>query len=55
VKVLSLARKYGMEKKAKEYISQNKKIHYYNGGFVLYDPCNFLDKWKLRFEKLKNE
>lgn len=54
-KVLSLARKYGMEKKAKKYITQNKKIHYYNGGFVLYDPCTFLDKWKLRLDKLNNQ
>jgi hypothetical protein len=54
-KVLSLARKYGMEVKAKKYIAQNKKIHYYNGGFVLYDPCKFLDKWKLRFDKLNNQ
>lgn len=50
---LSLARKYGMEKKAYEYINQDKKIFYFGGAFELYNPQTArLNKWNLRLQKL---
>ncbi|WP_165732712.1 hypothetical protein [Polaribacter sp. 20A6] len=51
-----LAKKYGMEDKAQEYISQNKKIYYYLGIFELYNPqVTRLNKWKERLKKRKQK
>lgn len=51
--VVSLAEKYGMEKKAFEYINQDKKIFYYGGAFELYNPQTArLKKWNERLRKL---
>lgn len=49
--VLGLARKYNMERKALEYINADKKIFYYGGAFVLYNPYSKIDKWIERLEK----
>jgi len=50
---LSLAKKYGMENKALEYINQEKKIFYYGGSFELYNPqTNRILKWQSRLQKL---
>jgi tetratricopeptide (TPR) repeat protein len=50
---LNLAKKYGMETKALEYINQDKKIFYYGGAFELYNPqTNRLSKWNERLKKL---
>jgi tetratricopeptide (TPR) repeat protein len=54
--VVSLAKKYGMEKKAFEYINQDKKIFYYGGAFELYNPqTSRLKKWNERLQKLNNK
>lgn len=51
--VMSLAEKYGMQKKAMEYIGQDKKIFYYGGAFVLFNPYSRISKWKERLEKIQ--
>ena len=54
--VLSLAKKYGMKKKALEYINQDKKIFYYGGAYELYNPqVNRLKKWNARLQKLNKK
>lgn len=51
-----LACKYRMMEKAQEYISQDKKIHYYLGAFELYNPqVKLLNKWDERLQKLKQQ
>lgn len=50
--VMTLARKYGMEHKALEYINSNKKIFYYMGVFELYNPYPIIQKWEDRLNKL---
>lgn len=52
--VLNLAKKYGMESKALEYIDADKKIQYFGGVFDLYSPYPIIDKWKSRLEKITN-
>ncbi len=52
-KVILIAKKYGMENKALEYINANKKIQYYGGVFDLYNPYPIIDKWKEKLEKIK--
>ncbi|WP_221393462.1 hypothetical protein [Dyadobacter sp. NIV53] len=42
-----------MQHKALEYIEAGKKIHYYGGAFVLYDPVKALEKWEGRLNKLE--
>jgi tetratricopeptide (TPR) repeat protein len=49
--VLSLAKKYGMESKALEYLNADKKIQYYGGVFDLYNPNPTIEKWKSQLEK----
>ena len=51
--VLGLASDVGMSHKAVEYIEAGKKIQYYGGGFVLYDPVKRLEVWVERLEKIK--
>jgi len=46
--VLSLAHEFGMEWKALESINARKKIHYYGGAFVLYDPVKVMGEWEGR-------
>jgi tetratricopeptide (TPR) repeat protein len=54
--VENLAKKYGMVDKAKEYISQDKKIFYYLGAFELYNPqATRLKKWSERLRKLNEK
>jgi hypothetical protein len=48
--VLTLAKKYGMESKALEFIQSEKKIQYYGGVFDLYSPNQTIEKWKARLE-----
>jgi len=50
--VLSLAREYNMEWKALEYIEAGKKIWYYGGAFVLYDPVATLRLWEISLCKI---
>lgn len=50
--VLSLARKYNMEQKALEYINGEKKIFYFGGAFVLYNPYLRINAWKEYVNKL---
>lgn len=49
--VLSLAKKYGMESKALEYLNADKKIQYFGGVFDLYNPNPTIEKWKSQLEK----
>ena len=49
--VMDLAKKYGMESKALEYINADKKIQYFGGVFDLYSPYPIIEKWKLRLKK----
>jgi len=49
--VMDLAKKYGMESKALEYINEDKKIQYFGGAFDLYSPYPIIEKWKLRLKK----
>jgi hypothetical protein len=51
--VIELARKYGVEHKAFEYINLNKKIFYYMGAFELYNPYPIIEKWKMKLNKLQ--
>lgn len=52
--VLSLAEKYNMTAKAKEYIDNDKKIFYYGGAFELYNPqVTRLKKWADRLVKIE--
>ncbi|MDQ6481611.1 hypothetical protein [Dyadobacter sp. LHD-138] len=44
--VISLAMEYNMESVALEYINAGKKIHYYGGAFVLWDPVSVLSVWE---------
>jgi len=53
--VMSLAKKYGKESFALDYINNNKRIQYYGGLFDLYSPNADIDKWKQRLVKLKNK
>jgi len=48
-----VAKKYGMENKAMEYINANKKIQYYRGVFDLYNPYPIIDNWKQKLAKIK--
>jgi len=52
-KIISVAKKYGMENKAMEYINANKKIQYYGGVFDLYNPYPIIDNWKQKLAKIK--
>ncbi|SIR18729.1 hypothetical protein [Maribacter ulvicola] len=49
--VMELAKKYGMESKALEYINSDKKIQYFGGVFDLYSPYPIIEKWKSRLKK----
>jgi hypothetical protein len=49
--VLSLAKDVGKESFALEYINAGKKIHYYGGAFVLYDPVRVMGEWEKQIEK----
>ncbi|MBO0593937.1 hypothetical protein I2486_21265 [Cellulophaga sp. E16_2] len=49
--VLYLAKKYGMESKALEYLNADKKIQYFGGVFDLYNPNPKIAKWKSQLEK----
>lgn len=53
VRIISLARKFGMENKALEYINADKKIQYYGGAFDLYNPYPIISKWKEKLDTLK--
>jgi len=49
----NLAKRYGMETKALEYIKQDKKIYYFGGAYELYNPqTKRLEKWSKRLQKL---
>ncbi len=52
-KIISIAKKYGVENKALEYINTDKKIQYFGGVFDLYNPYPIIDKWKQKLEKIK--
>ncbi len=52
--VLSLARKYGKEDFALDYINNGKPIRYYMGTFDLYNPNPDIEKWKERLQKLNS-
>lgn len=49
--ILTLAKKYGMESKALEYLKADKKIQYYGGVFDLFNPNLTIEKWKSQLEK----
>lgn len=51
---LDLAYQYGKEDFALEYIREGKKIHYFGGAFVLYDPVKVLVKWEDRLKKIQS-
>lgn len=53
--VICLAKEYGMESKAEEYIDEGKKIYYYGGAFELYNPFPAVERWKERLRKLNNK
>ena len=50
--ILSIAKKYGMEEKALEYINADKKIFHYGGAFELYNPFPVIKKWEKRLKKI---
>ena len=54
-KVISLAREYGMESKALEYINEKRKIYYYGGAFELYNPFPIIEKWEKRLVKIETK
>jgi hypothetical protein len=53
IKVLALAKKYGMEHKAIEYINSGQKIQYYYGAFDLYNTYPIISKWEEKIIKLR--
>lgn len=53
--VLSLSRDVGMEDFALERIDAGRKIEYYGGAFVLYDPVKVMGKWEKRIQLLKTK
>lgn len=53
--VLGLAKKYGKEDFALNYINNNKRIQYYMGTFDLYNPNSDIEKWKERLNKLERK
>ena len=52
--VLSLAKEFGMDNKALEYINSDKKIYYYGGAFELYNPYPKINRWKDRLLKIES-
>ncbi len=52
--VLGLAKKYGKEDFALDYINNGKPIRYYMGTFDLYNPNPDIEKWEERLEKLNS-
>lgn len=50
--VLSLSKPAGKYKQALEFIEAGKKIHYYGGAFLLYDPVKVMGEWEKRLLKL---
>lgn len=52
--VLSLSRAVGKEDFTLECINSGKKVWYYGGAFVLYDPVKVMGEWQKRTQKLLN-
>ncbi len=52
--ILAIAKKYGKEEFAFNYIKNGKRIQYYLGIFDLYNPNTEIEKWKDRLIKINH-